>query len=95
MAAIQKITEHFSVNVLMSNLATQYMVLLLSQLYLLLIHALKNTPLLLIAAIGHRALYLACRALARSGTLLDTNPSVQKHDKESLFPYLFISINQK
>ena len=27
------------------------------------------------------------RALAGSGTLLDTKPAVQKHDKESLFPY--------
>ncbi len=26
------------------------------------------------------------RALAGSGTLLDTKPAVQKYDKESLFP---------
>ena len=50
-----------------------------------LVHVLKEIK-TLYRVFGPRALYLACRALASSGTLLDTKPSVQKHDKESLFP---------
>ena len=53
--------------------------------FIKMVHVLKEIK-TLYRVFGPWALYLAYVPSAGSGTLLDTKPAVQKHDKESLFP---------